>query len=408
MEIEYSTGVAHQNKFILDMECSDPFDIVRAPKKVAPTVTEEKENIKVKKAPAAKKPKSTTQAKPPTKAPEAKAKLADAEERNNRKNRNGNEGRKPDGDRPPRRQDNRPPRRGDDEQGNEEGGRRYDGPRRFDGERRNYDSGRSFNNEGGETRRYEGGERRQYDGPRNFDGERRPYDGERGRGRGRGFGRGGRGGGRGRDFDRQSGSDRTGVRSTEKREGGGAYNWGSVKESIDDETAVTGTDEKGADTADEGIGGSGDESANEAKEPEEPKELTLAEYKALQKRKKPEFKVRQAGEGENAEKWKSTFVLENKKVPVEKKVVEKKSGESSDDEKEAVAAAPAGKTRQVLDIDFQFADSPVRGGRGRGRGRGMGRGMNRGGRGARGTFTPRVREQQAPKMDDAMAFPSLK
>ncbi|VDP04512.1 unnamed protein product [Soboliphyme baturini] len=41
--------------------------------------------------------------------------------------------------------------------------------------------------------------------------------------------RGGRGRGipyKGRQFDRQSGSDRSGVKPTDKREGGGAYNWG--------------------------------------------------------------------------------------------------------------------------------------------------------------------------------------
>ena len=53
------------------------------------------------------------------------------------------------------------------------------------------------------------------------------------RGNGRGRGRGGQynGGNREfrgkREFERRSGSDKSGVRSSEKREGAGAHNWGS-------------------------------------------------------------------------------------------------------------------------------------------------------------------------------------
>merc|ERR1719154_986699 len=96
------------------------------------------------------------------------------------------------------------------------------------------------------------------------------------------MGRGGRGAGRGRDFDRHSGSDRSGVRSNDKREGAGSNNWGSTKEHIQEEEAVV-TDDKKDDAVDEGIGASGEESANEAKADDEPQEMTLAEYKALEK-----------------------------------------------------------------------------------------------------------------------------
>lgn len=37
-----------------------------------------------------------------------------------------------------------------------------------------------------------------------------------------------------REFDRQSGSDKTGVKSVDKREGAGAHNWGSHKQDLDD------------------------------------------------------------------------------------------------------------------------------------------------------------------------------
>ena len=69
---------------------------------------------------------------------------------------------------------------------------------------------------------------------------RSSYRGERGAFRGGDRGsRGGRGrgamGGRGgkRDFDRQSGSDKSGVKPIEKREGSGPHNWGSVQDEIE-------------------------------------------------------------------------------------------------------------------------------------------------------------------------------
>lgn len=76
------------------------------------------------------------------------------------------------------------------------------------------------------------------------DGDYRPrssYRGERGSyrggdrgGRGRGRGRGGMQDQRGkRDFDRQSGSDKSGVKPVEKREGSGPHNWGSVQDEIE-------------------------------------------------------------------------------------------------------------------------------------------------------------------------------
>ena len=66
--------------------------------------------------------------------------------------------------------------------------------------------------------------------------------GERGEFRGRGRGRGGRGGGRGRggfdrfgkrEFERHSGSDKSGVKPVDKREGSGSHNWGNFKDDIE-------------------------------------------------------------------------------------------------------------------------------------------------------------------------------
>lgn len=418
MDADYSVNVT--NRFNLDFECSDPSEIYSKPKKSPANPTthvEEKENIKAKPKTANKKKSAKSSNKTAARVADSRSKLTDTEERKNRDNRN--EGRRNEGDRPPRRNDQRPMRR-DDDQGE---GRRFNGPRRFEGgerqegERRYNDGERRFGGErrfNGERRfdgerrsdgeRRFGGERR-FDGERQFDGERR-FDGERGRGRGRG-GRG-RGSFRGRDFDRHSGSDRSGMRSNDKRDGAGAYNWGSTQDQIEDAEAVI-TEEKKEDI-DEGIGGSGEESGNEAsKEPEEPKEMTLSEYKALMKakRSRPEFNKRQAGEGENNEQWKNSYALEKKDKTMEKKekkLREKDSDESSEDER---PAAHGGKTKTVLDVDFHFAETF--GGRGRGRGRGMGgRGRGRGGMDRDRGYQQRAREQKAPQFDDAAAFPSLK
>lgn len=82
-----------------------------------------------------------------------------------------------------------------------------------------------------------------------FDGEGR---GGMGRGRGRGMGRG-RGRGRGgpyggpdargkREFDRQSGMATTGVKSVDKREGSGSFNWGSDKDQIEEQLNASATE----------------------------------------------------------------------------------------------------------------------------------------------------------------------
>ncbi len=48
-----------------------------------------------------------------------------------------------------------------------------------------------------------------------------------------GGGGGGRGGFGKRQYERRSGSDRTGVKAVEKREGGGAHNWGTMKDDLE-------------------------------------------------------------------------------------------------------------------------------------------------------------------------------
>ena len=64
--------------------------------------------------------------------------------------------------------------------------------------------------------------------------------GGRGGFRGRGRGRGGSFDNRGkREFDRHSGSDKSGVKPTEKREGSGAFNWGNPADDFAAEVTAT-------------------------------------------------------------------------------------------------------------------------------------------------------------------------
>ncbi|KAJ8682891.1 hypothetical protein QAD02_018683 [Eretmocerus hayati] len=331
------------------------------------------------------------------------------------------------------------------------------------------DSRRPYGGEGREPREYREPREFRNSGDRGDFGDRRPGrgggggGGERGgRGMGRGGYRGGRGGDRGgrggydnrgkREFDRQSGSDKTqprygysGVKSMDKKDGAGSHNWGSHNDEIEDtlnqsdEWAIEKADVSGAapdaneskDSAGSGAPGEegGDGAPTEEKPAEEePKELTLDEWKALQQsRSKPQYNLRKAGEGEDLSRWKKMYALEKKK----------EDEEDDDEEEYDVAEYPqrAGRQKHVLDIEINFNDSRRgaggrggRGGRGRGErggGRGFGgRGGPRGGggfdrdreRGDRGDRdgdsrpteqrSPRER-QNAPKVDDEHDFPSL-
>lgn len=163
-----------------------------------------------------------------------------------------------------------------------------------------------------------------------------------------------------REFDRQSGSDKTGVKAVDKRDGAGAHNWGSVKQDIEDinksndEAGFTDKEESGNDqTADQN-----------ATIEEETKELTLDEWKAQrQQRAKPQFNIRKAGEGEDVTQWKKMVALNNKK----------KEGDSEEELEYDPSMYPqrVGRLQRVLDIQFHFNDGR-RGGGGLGRGRGRG------------------------------------
>lgn len=250
-------------------------------------------------------------------------------------------------------------------------------------------------------------------------------------GRGGYIPRGARGGGRGgprtafdargkREYDRQSGSDKTGVKPIDKRDGSGAHNWGTIQDDLED---IQGQPPNAPpeDTTWDGEKPENDaqptepntaEPENEESSPnvpdEEKKELTLDEWKALKApRQKPTYNIRKAGEGEDQTQWKKMYALQKKK-----------EGEEDDDEEYEYESLDypqrVGRQKHVLDIDIHFKDT-----------RGVARGRNTRGPGRAGTrmggprgpnppvpekFQPQVREPNqklAPKVDDEHDFPSL-
>ncbi|GFT96807.1 plasminogen activator inhibitor 1 RNA-binding protein [Nephila pilipes] len=282
-------------------------------------------------------------------------------------------------------------------------------------------------------------------------------EGEYRRGRGGYRGRGGRDRGRGffpnaegrprRVFDRHSGSDKTGVRSVDKRDGAGPNNWGDIRSEMNqrntentwDEEFESGGDKPrdSANWGEEDPNESGkfgndiqkgennnaldsselkENDQNEDEQVQEAvKEMTLDEYKKEIEAQKTvhKFNIRKPGEGEDQKKWKKGYVLK-KKVPIE--------DEEQDDDDDIEEEDNGRKGQKVLlDIQFNFYDSR-RGMRGRGRG---GRGGSRGGagrdggnrdfakedrsRGGRGRDVAKNKsgQQAAPRVDDFNDFPSL-
>lgn len=261
--------------------------------------------------------------------------------------------------------------------------RGFGGERRGFGERKPFGGGFGNDNEQGVERRNFGGfggtEEQQDDGLGKRGG--RGFSRPRGRGRGRG--------GRGREFDRHSGSDRSSIKPTEKRDGLGSYNTGGLLDG-----QVDASEETNVLSMDAEVKGSwadnAEESEIQAEGPtiEEPKEMTLDEYKSLIEKEQPSqsFNLRQANEGE-------------KNMP--KNAVALKKLSEEDQEQDGSLYFPrkiieekiktSGRVREHLPFDLKYAAVDSRltsggggaGGRGRGRGRGARGGGNRGRDGAR-------------------------
>lgn len=266
-----------------------------------------------------------------------------------------------------------------------------------------------------------------------------------------GGGRGGGFDGRGkREFERQSGSDRSGVKPVDKKGGEGSYNWGTVNDDLEvlqspfgEENAAETADKSGDEAALAGDSAAdasasskdgfppGEEGGSAETASEDAKEMTLDEYKREQeqKRSRASFNIRKPGEGgEEKAEWKKMFVLKKKVSDEDGEDGEDDEEEDSEEEDEYMRR---GRQRQLVDIEINFADQRRgrggRGGRGLGRG-GPGRGSfggprgpprdgdragdrppRGGGYGARGDRSGggEPPKQSAPKVDDWNDFPSL-
>lgn len=91
-----------------------------------------------------------------------------------------------------------------------------------------------------------------------------------------------------------------GVKAVDKRDGAGAHNWGSVKDTIEEGNTTKTVEENGnaANTAEKNEESGNEQATEQTPVEEEVKELTLDEWKAQQQqRAKPQFNIRKAGEG---------------------------------------------------------------------------------------------------------------
>lgn len=172
-----------------------------------------------------------------------------------------------------------------------------------------------------------------------------------------------------REFDRQSGSNKTGVKSVEKRDGTGSHNWGSAKadakeyNNFQEDYAPQETEDDKAghssDQAKDEVNNANEQSDTKLPIEEEMKEMTLDEWKAqtAANRAKPQYNIRKAGEGEDAKQWDKMVALDKKKSETE--------GTEEENETQKI-----GNKKQVLEIEFHFNDGRRGGLMGRSRGRG--------------------------------------
>ncbi|PAV55882.1 hypothetical protein WR25_13803 [Diploscapter pachys] len=179
--------------------------------------------------------------------------------------------------------------------------------------------------------------------------EQHPEGERRGGGRGRGNRGGSFGGGRGRGrmHDRQSGSDKTGVRSHEKKDGHGRGNWGDTQDELAGETEpLTGDEQPQVENEEPQV--PREKTEQELKYEKELEEYnrmkTLKEFKAATTKATPKFNVRKAGEGA-AENF-------GKLVPL------KKDGPDDKEEEEIIVLKKEPK-KQVIDLDFKISRPSV-------------------------------------------------
>ncbi|CDW54449.1 HABP4 PAI-RBP1 domain containing protein [Trichuris trichiura] len=186
---------------------------------------------------------------------------------------------------------------------------------------------------------------------------------------------------RGRQFDRQSGMEKSRVRPTDKRDGAGQYNWGTAADELVGETEELTTDQTvdtdEAPNKDSNLNLTESEETTDGAPKERVEELTLDEWKAKQApRTKPQFNTRKPGEGDTNATWTTL-------VPLQRDQIGK--NESNEDEFDD-EPQPRHRKKEVIDIGFSFRDDGTRSQRrfGRGVGRGSYRGVPRSRGGRRG------------------------
>lgn len=230
---------------------------------------------------------------------------------------------------------------------------------------------------------------------------------------------------RGREYERHSGSNKTGVKPVAKREGGGSYNWGSYRDEaeIGTETAHGQAPTEGTPVKAEGAEGAVVEGAVVEGEavPAEPesKEKTLKEWLEEEERNRvrPKYTTRQANEGESEQKvFQKMRRVQREKANADGmvEVVEYVEVDVDDDNHGASSSGKGGRGGpfQLVFAPAQRTDGPSSRGGPRGGARGAGRGGPRGGaapfQGGRGggqRSGPGGR--QAPPAVDELNFPAL-
>jgi plasminogen activator inhibitor 1 RNA-binding protein len=182
------------------------------------------------------------------------------------------------------------------------------------------------------------------------------------------------GAGFGQRNDRTSGSDKTGVRPTQKKDGHGTGNWGTTNDELVGETEkIPNPDDsadlnKSNDTTGENVqvvDGEEQKTEEQLAEEERQRALTLEEWKAQHKTEKPQFNVRKPGEGQEK--------LHQKLVPL------KRDADDEDiTEEEIVYVNKRGPREKPLNIEVSFSDAQrSRGGGGGGHREGGGRNFER-------------------------------
>lgn len=189
-------------------------------------------------------------------------------------------------------------------------------------------------------------------------------------------------------FDRHSGSDKTGIKAVVKRNGGGAHNWGSVINDIEDQSiaikspmltdkddSLTEQQQKQRQQHQElsqqhqqqfqqlqsqsqqlqlqQLQQQGDNCMEE----DDTKYITVEEWRAMRvERAKPIYNIRKAGEGEaNKPDWKKMIVLPKKK-PL------KSDSDSGLEYDASMYPQRVGRQQRVMNIEFKFKDDRRRSG----------------------------------------------